>query len=68
MGSGCGTVTPALPFFSCVRVEREYLYGRRANSAGSVRPVLITLHTPLTLKNTLPLALEWALFTTRPQL
>ena len=55
---------PPAAFYTCVHVERL-----RATSGlpgagvpkGGVRPVAISLHAPLTLQNTLPVAVRWSI-------
>ena len=55
---------PPAAFYTCVHVERLRATSRLPGAGvpkGGVRPVAISLHAPLTLQNTLPVAVRWSI-------
>ena len=57
------------PFICCVRVDRLQLRGARGGEgAGAPRPLVLSIHAPLTLLNTLPVKVKWSISVLRSEM
>jgi hypothetical protein len=58
------------PYVCCVRVDRLQCRGSSANAEGVAvpRPIVLSIHAPLTLQNTLPVAVTWSIIVLRAEL
>ena len=69
-GEKTGEPPPGVPpFLCCVRIDRLQVRGaRRADGATLPRPLRLSVHAPLTLENTLPIRVEWAILVPKDEL